>query len=271
VKKSKRQDIDIELAAKFVEQYPELARKVFSRPAPDAVARRKTRTRKQPKTRERSIVDRVEKEIGGYETGQDVRRFRDYILEPPPELSWTKDLVGYEDARLSAENAMRKIYVSTDAARVGFEAGHPESVLLEVFFHKVRNGLIQADSAEILLVLQCAQQVGRTQAYLFIARLADELKNARKRVPGAPQFSPFRALLVSTWMCHGFWLMSDNLIARIATTRRMKPDGCNRQTIMKAVKELHLVKHRDTARRPIVKDIGKDSVLVFREGYPPKS
>jgi len=109
VKKSKREDIDIELAAKFVEQYPELARKVFSRPAPDAVARRKTRRRKQPKTRESSIVDRLEKEIGDYETGQYVRRFQDYILEPPPELSWTKDLVGYEDARLSAENAMRKI------------------------------------------------------------------------------------------------------------------------------------------------------------------
>jgi len=101
--------------------------------------------------------------------------------------------------------------------------------------------------------------------------LADELKNARKRVPGAPQFPQFRAVIASNWMRYGFWLMPDDLVARIATTTKMKPHGCNRQTITKIVKELHLVKHRDTARRPIVKGIGKDGILVFREGYPPKN
>jgi len=264
VKKLKRDNIDIERARALAREYPQLAKKLFS-------VRRKRRKRKQPETQEGTIVGPIEKEIKAYENKQDVRRFRGLVLEPLPTLTWTKNLAGYEDARLSAENAMRRIYTSTDAARVGYEAGHPESVLLDVFFHKVRNGLIQADNPKILELLQYAQQVGKTQAYLFIARLADELKNARKRVPGAPQFPPFRALLVTTWVHHGFWLMSDDLIARIATTRKMKPDGCNRQTITKIVKELHLVKHRDTARRPIVKGIGKDGILVFREGYPPKN
>jgi len=131
--------------------------------------------------------------------------------------------------------------------------------------------LIQADSPKIVETLQYAQRVGRTQSYLFIKRLVEELKSARKRVPGAPQFSKFRALLVAHWMHHGFWLMPDDLIARIATTRKMKPDGCNRQTITKAVKELQLVKHPDTAHRPIVKDFAKGGKLIFRDDYPPKS
>jgi hypothetical protein len=62
--------------------------------------------------------------------------------------------------------------------------------------------------------------------------------------------------------------MSDDLVARVVTTAKLKPVGCNRQTITKAVKELGLLKHGDTARRPIVKDIGKAGVFIFREGYP---
>ena len=271
MKKSKHDDIDSELAKSFAGQSPQHAKltiKVLSLPTPDAIARQKQKRRKRKQSEPQSIVDRVEKEIR--ETELDATSFRDFILEPPAELSWTKNLDGYDDARLSAENAIRRIFALTAAAHAGFEAGHPESVLLEVFFYKVRNGLIRADNPKILLMLKYAQQVGKTQAYLFIARLADELKNAQKRVPGRAQFPQFRALLVSHWMHHLFWLMSDDLIARIATTRRMKRDGCNRQTITNIVKELHLVKHRDTVRRPIVKDMGKGDVLVFREGYPPK-
>ena len=65
--------------------------------------------------------------------------------------------------------------------------------------------------------------------------------------------------------------MSDDLIARVATTIKLKPDGCNRQTITRAVKELGLVKHPDTARAPVVKDLGDKGVFVFRQGYPPPS
>jgi hypothetical protein len=268
MKKTKPDEIDIEQID--IERAAKLLETAASAPL-HTETRQRRRKRKQPKTEKSSIRDRIEKEINLYETEQDVRPFRRYILEPPPNLSWTKSLPNYEDARLSAENAMRKIFALTDSANIAFEAGHPESVRLDVFFGKVRIGWIQADSPKIVEMLQYAQVVGRTQSYLFIERLADELKNARKRVAGAPQFSEFRALLVTHWMHHGFWLMPDDLIARIATTRKMKPDGCNRQTITKAVKELQLVKHPDTAHRPIVKDFAKGDKLIFRDGYPPKS
>jgi len=268
MKKAKPDEIDIEQID--IERAAKLLETAAAAPL-HTETRQRRRKRKHSKTEESSIRDRIEKEIKLYETEQDVRPFGTYILEPPPDLSWTKSLPKYEEARLSAENAMRKIFALTDAAHIGFEAGHSESVLLDVFFGKVRIGLIQADSPKIVETLQYAQRVGRTQSYLFIKRLVEELKSARKRVPGAPQFSKFRALLVAHWMHHGFWLMPDDLIARIATTRKMKPDGCNRQTITKAVKELQLVKHPDTAHRPIVKDFAKGGKLIFRDGYPPKS
>jgi hypothetical protein len=269
MQKLNRTETDVDLARSLGKVSPELLKAIASAPL-HPQAQQKIRKRRQPKTQDSSIVDRIQQEIRGCETEQDVRPFRDLILKPLPDLSWTENLPGYEDARLSAENAMRRIFASTAAARAGFEAGHPESVLLEVFFHKVRVGLIQADSPEILQILQHAQQVGGTVAYLFIERLYAELNNARKRVFGAPQFPQFRVLLVCCWVRDLFWLMSDDLVARVVTTRRMKPDGCNRQTITKAVKELGLVKHQDTARRPIVKGLGRDGFLIFREGYPPK-
>ena len=74
---------------------------------------------------------------------------------------------------------------------------------------------------------------------------------------------PLRAQVVARWMQNGFWLMSDDLIARIACV--------SRQTITKAVKELALIKHRDSARRPIVKGVDENGVFIFREGYPLKS
>jgi hypothetical protein len=109
------EQIDIERAAKLLET-------AASAPL-HTETRQRRRKRKQPKTEKSSIRDRIEKEIKLYETEQDVRRFGTYILEPPPDLSWTKDLPDYEEARLSAENAMRKIFASTDAAHIGFEAG----------------------------------------------------------------------------------------------------------------------------------------------------
>lgn len=153
MKKLKRDNTDIELARALARDYPRLAKKLFS-------VRRKRRKRKQPETQEGIIVGPIEKEIKGYENKQDVRLFRGLVLEPLPKLTWTKTLVGYEDARFSAENAMRRIYASTAASGTGFEADHPESVLLEVFFQR-RNGLIQADSPKILELLQYAQQVGK--------------------------------------------------------------------------------------------------------------
>jgi hypothetical protein len=218
--------------------------------------------------RPKDIVDRIENEFKSYEAQQNVRRFRPD--EPLPVLNWTKKLDGYAEARLSAENAKRRIVASTPAARAAFEAGHPESVILERFFFKVRDGSIQANSREIVDMLQWAGQIGGTQAFLFIQRLAEELKNARKRVTNAPHFNEFRDRIATYWLRYGFWLMSDDLIACVATTLKFRPLGCTRQTISRAVKELKLVKHRQPARRPLI--IGWDeNGFVFREGYPPKS
>jgi len=122
VKKLKRDNIDIELARALAREYPQLAKKLFSVPTPGAIARRKRRKRKHAETQEGTIVGRIEKEIKGYENKQDVRPFRGLVLEPLPKLTWTKNLVGYEDARFSAENAMRRIYASTAASGAGFEA-----------------------------------------------------------------------------------------------------------------------------------------------------
>jgi hypothetical protein len=257
MKKPKRADIDVELAAKFAKVAPELAKKVLLQPASDVAARRKTRKRRQPKPRQTGIVDRVVEEIGQRVPPE---LFWNLIEEPIPVLGWTKRVAGYEEARVSAENAMRRIYASTDAGQAGFES---ETPTLDVFFFKVRAGLIKANSSEILRWLQYVQRIGETESYLFIERLADELKNAKKRVPSAPQFSPLRAQVVAGWVQNGFWLMSDDLIARIACV--------SRQTITKAVKELALEKQRDSARRPIVNSLGEDGRFVFREGYPLKT
>jgi hypothetical protein len=187
---------------------------------------------------------------------------RQMILEPVPNLAWTKQLDGYEDAQISAENAIRRIWSGMDAAQAGLK-GDP---WLDVCLYKVRAGLLRADSAEVLRCINHAQKIDKAES--FIERLTAELKNAKKRVAGAPQFNQFRAVLTERWVRYGFWLMSDDLIARVVTTIKLKPDGCNRQTITRAVKELRLVKHRDTARQPIVNDLGEGGMFIFREGYP---
>jgi hypothetical protein len=61
--------------------------------------------------------------------------------------------------------------------------------------------------------------------------------------------------------------MPDDLIARVLP----KPfAGFSRQAITRAVEELGLVKHADTARDPVVKGLGDGGEFIFRKGYPPK-
>ena len=190
---------------------------------------------------------------------------RDTIREPLPILAWTRELQGYEDARISAENALPRIWDVTDGVRAirAIGEGNP---WLGFCLYKIRAGLLRADSPEILRCVQHAQKMG--EAEWFFGRVAAELKNAKKRVPGAPQFNRFRAFLATTWVRSGLWLMPDHLIARILP---MPHAGFTRQTISRAVKELGLVKHPDTARAPIVKGLGPGPVFIFREGYLPKS
>ena len=250
--------------AKYVtDPYKKLLKAIKSAPSEKTTRRRGRKKKKQSQAQQSSIVDRVYEEVGQCVPPE---LFCDLILEPLPKLAWTKSLSGYEEARLSAEKALLKLYASTEAVQVGFES---ETAMLDIFFYKVRAGSIQSDSPEIPRWLQYAQHINK--ADWFVKRLDAEFNNAKKRVPKAPQFNQFRALIITEWVHYGFWLMSDDRIARIATTIKLKPDGCNRQTITKAVKELGLVKHQDTARAPIVKGLGKNGVFVFRQGYPTTS
>lgn len=188
---------------------------------------------------------------------------RNAIHDPLPKLAWTRELPGYEAARISAENAIRRIWDGTDAAHAIRCEGNP---WLSVCLYKIRAGLLRADSPQILRCVQHAQRIGKAE--WFFDRVAAELKNTKKRVPGAPQFSEFRAFLAAVWLRYGLWLMPDALIARVLP----KPHAGNtRQTITKAVKELGLVKHPDTALAPIIKGLDDTGAFIFRKGYPPKS
>jgi hypothetical protein len=187
---------------------------------------------------------------------------RDTIQEPLPIAAWTRELKGYEDARISAENAIRRIWDRTDGARA-IREGNP---WLRYCLYKIRAGLLPADSPQILRCVQHAQRIGKAE--WFFGRVAAELKNAKKRVPGAQQCNEFRAFLATVWLRYMLWLMSDALITRVL---RGRAAGYSRQAITRAVKELGLVKHPDTARAPIVKDLVEPGVFIFREGYPPKS
>jgi hypothetical protein len=109
--------------------------------------------------------------------------------------------------------------------------------------------------------MQHAQKIGKGR--WFLERLNAEFKNAEKRVPGASQFSKCRVELVIRWLRSGFWLMSDDLIARFLYV--------SREAIRIAVKELQLVKHHDTARAPIIKGLDENGVILFRQGYPTTS
>ena len=259
VKKGKCSDLDEKLATEFAKQHPpQFVKAVLSAPS-DKTNKRKRKQKKQTASAQ-TKVDRVEQEVGQHVPPE---MFRGLILEPHPKLASTKDLEGYEEARVSAENAMRKIFASTDAAQAGFKS---ETPILDVFFYKVRTGLISSDSLEIALARQYAQHIGKVD--WFSKRLPAELHNATKRVAGAHQFNDFRAMIATHWLRFGLWLMSDDLIARVLP----KPfAGCTRQAITRAVKELGLLKHPETARAPVVKDLRERGVFVFREGYSPKA
>jgi hypothetical protein len=193
--------------------------------------------------------------------------FERLIRDPHQKLSWTKSLERYEDARLSAVNALLRLWAATKAAHAGFESEHSK---IDVLLFKVGAGLIKSDSPEISDMLEYAQSVGK--ADYFIKELAVKLQNAKKRVVRqygdfvCSDLNRFRATIVLLWMESGLWLMSDETIASVVTTKGWKPLGCNRQTITRAVKELQLLKHRET----VIKGIGEKGLFIFKDGYPPK-
>jgi hypothetical protein len=269
LKKSEHDDLDRELITVIAKVSPEWAKAIISAaPLKVQAPNKRRKGRKQsPQPHQPTTKERIYRELD--QTGFGYATAREWlaasILPPHPKIDWTQTLEGYEAARVSAENAMRRIWAATSMAQAGYE-GDP---WLGTCLFKMRVGMVQRDHRDVLRCVQHAQKIGKAE--WFSERLAEETKNAKIRVRGAPWFNRFRALLVNSWLSHGFWLMSDDLIARVVQTLKFKPTGCTRQTITKAVKELGLVKHPDTARKPIVKDIGTGGKFIFREGYPPQS
>jgi hypothetical protein len=257
MKKRKHADIDLNLAGKLGDLSPELLKAVTSAPV-QKESRQRTRKRKAQSTQEQtSVTNRIYEELeqpNSFALGEARRLLSDMILPPYPKLAWTQTLDGYEDARISAENAMRRIWAGTEAARAGTK-GDP---WLDVCLYKVRTGRIQIGSPEISRCMLHAERIGKGR--WFFERLHAEFKNAEKRVPGASQFSKGRVELVIRWLRSGFWLMSDDLIARFLYV--------SREAIRKSVKELQLVKHHDTGRAPIIKGLDENGMILFRQGYP---
>jgi hypothetical protein len=259
VKKPKYTDIDKERATEFAKQYsPDLLKAVLSRPP--LQTKQKIRNRKErDNQKQNSVTDQIYNELQqpGFRYDEARSSASSLILEPILKLAWTRELDGYADARRSAENAMQRIYAGTEAARAGLK----DDPWLDVCLYKVRAGLLQGDSPEVLRRIQHAQRIGNGQ--WFIGRLAAAFKNAAKRVPGTPKFSELRAALASYWLHNGFWLMSNSLIARLGHV--------SREAIRKAVRELKLMKHRSTTRgAPIVKGVDSEGRFIFAKGYPPK-
>jgi hypothetical protein len=249
--------------------YKRLLKAVHAVKEPRKTRAKKIKTQAVNQVTADSVVERIVNELIGRGV---CPIFEALIEEPVQKLVWTKSLEGYKDARLSAADALLRLFVATDAARAGFECEHPT---IDVFLFKIGAGLIKSDSPEINDMLEHAQSVGK--ADYFIKQLAIKFDNAKKRVVRkygefeisgtcVSDLNYFRTMLTSGWIKWGFWLMSDETIASVVNTAKLKPAGCNRQTITKAVKELGLLKHQET----IVKGIGENSVFIFEDGYPPK-
>ena len=122
MKKRKHADIDLNLAGKLGDLSPELLKAVASAPA-QKEPRQRTRKRKAESTQKQSsVTNRIYNELEqptSFALGEARRLLSDMILPPHPKLASTQTLDGYEDARISAENAMRRILAGTEAARAG--------------------------------------------------------------------------------------------------------------------------------------------------------
>jgi hypothetical protein len=258
VKKSKHEDIDRDSARILAELSPELLKAVVARPS--ETKRRARRHKDGDNQKQNSLTEKIYEELEqpGLACAEARKPLNNLVLEPIAKLAWTKEVQGYDAARLSAEKAMQRIYAGTKQARAGLE-GDP---WLDVCLYKVGAGLLRHDNPEILRSIQHAQKIGKGQ--WFIEKLAAAFKNAAKRVPGASEFSRLRASLARYWLYNLFWLMPDALIARLAHV--------SREAIRKAISELKLVKHAGTARgAPVVKGLAGDGRFIFREGYPARN
>jgi hypothetical protein len=191
---------------------------------------------------------------------------------PPEKYAWTKTLSGYEAAVSSAVSAVHRSWAPTQAAAAGHKSKTPS---LDQFLFLIRAGRIKRGDPRIQQAIAYADKYGFSGN--IRERITQELHNAEKRVP--KEYCDFKAsaslfydincfhiTLASLWVRCLFWLMPDKLILDFLLRNRAGPPT-TRQGISQAVSQMELVKHQP----PIVKSIGRDSKLVFVEGYPPKS
>jgi len=195
-------------------------------------------------------------------------RFELMVDKPPMIMGWTMDVPGYVEAMVSAAFALRDLYLATENAR------HLMCSPIDRFLWEMGAGLRQWKDPELPYYIAEAQKLNRPD---IIKELGVKMQNATKRKTveyggydlsrkGFSDLNAFRWLLAKNWTSKMLWLMSDDMIARVVTTIKLKPDGCNRQTISEAVRQMGLVK---CPGKPLVKGIGEKGVFIFAEGYPP--
>jgi hypothetical protein len=197
------------------------------------------------------------------------------ILSVPKEFAWTKTLAGYEDARMSAVNALHRLWASGQAAAAGHNSKTPR---VDIFLFQIRAGRIDKNDPSIPKMIDCAEKHGFPCN--IRERIIEEFHNAEKRVGKRYcgvnianslfyDLNFFRMVLAVNWVGLLFWLMPDRLIADFLSSHNFVPEdyNCNRQTISEAIKQMRLLK----SKPPIVKSIGSNFRWFFTEGYPPKT
>jgi len=197
------------------------------------------------------------------------------VIPPPAPLNWTEQLKGFEDARKSAIWAIAEMWCKSKA----YQAIIRQDGAIELFLHRVRCGLVAWNSGEITEVIKESQARGRSQ---ILREIVEAFKTAGKRMPKkmfaghdlsqelSSDINHFRLMFAEMWVCACLWLMPDNLIADFLHAFPVK-ESCDRSTVTKAVKAMHLVKHYDFSGKHGVKGFEKNFCFVFADGYPPAS
>jgi hypothetical protein len=192
------------------------------------------------------------------------------IPGPPLAYAWTRDLGGYEAARMSAVNALHREWASGQAAAAGHSSKTPE---IDEFLFLIRAGRIKKGDPVIEEAINVADKRGYSGN--IRERIVQELHNAEKRVPKdfcdfnvSKSFfydlNWFHMTLAALWVRCLFWLMPDALIVDFLLRKKAGPPT-TRQAVSQAVLQMGLVKHEPL----LVKSIGRGFELVFVEGYPP--
>jgi hypothetical protein len=191
-----------------------------------------------------------------------------HIVEPirlqplTREHRWTADLPGFEEAQLSARNAIMFLVAQTEAMRCSFEA---DSAYIEQLLFSIRAGLIGPADNRIIELIRHAQQIGKGRTiYRGIDAALHDAERRKRKGTVLFDLNTFRLTLAYFWIGFLFWLMSDgNIAAFIANLDSSLK--CDPSSVTKARKDLRLIK----SERLLVKAVGKNFHWTFVSGYPP--